>query len=279
MTQPSPVQPSPAALSAAQYYAGIEAGASAIGALVAGGDLARPIPTCPDWTLRELAVHVGRVHRWAAQITATRAAEPPAFRTLPDGQFPAEPAGQADWLAAGAAQVVAAVGEAGEDPVWAFGAVAPASFWGRRMCHETLVHAADARLAAGLAPAEIPPAVAADGIDEWLTVMMPPPPGQADPRAQVLGAGAALHVRTTDVTGPGPGEWVIRHGTGGVNVIRLAGSGGTGAGGHARGDVAVAGPAAALLLVLLRRMPPQGAPVAVTGDRAVLDRWLAGSRF
>jgi hypothetical protein len=62
-----------------------------------------------------------------------------------------------------------------------------------------------------------------------------------------------------------------------VNVIRLAGSGG--AGGVASGDVVLAGPAAALLLVLLRRMPPQGAPVAVTGDRAVLDRWLAGSRF
>jgi uncharacterized protein (TIGR03083 family) len=274
MTESSDVAPRPA-----DYYAGIESGAAAIGALVAAGDLARPVPSCPDWTLRELAVHVGRVHRWAAQITATRAGRPPEFRSLPDGRFPGEPAGQAQWLAAGARQAVAAIEEAGQDPVWAFGALAPASFWGRRMCHETLVHAADARLAAGLAPAEIPPAVAADGIDEWLTVMMPPPPGQADPRAQVLGAGAALHVRATDVTGPGPGQWVIRHGTGGVNVIRLAGSGGTGAGGHARGDVVVAGPAAALLLVLLRRLAPEDPSVSVTGDRAVLDRWLAGSRF
>jgi uncharacterized protein (TIGR03083 family) len=276
MTEPNGTQPRPA-----DYYEAIQAGAAAIGALVAAGELSRPVPTCPDWTLRELAVHVGRVHRWAAQIAATRADRPPEFRSLPDGRFPGEPAGQAEWLAAGARQAVAAIEEAGQDPVWASGAQdrRPASFWGRRMCHETLVHAADARLAAGLAPAEIPPAVAADGIDEWLTVMMPPPPGQADPRAQVLGAGVALHVRTTDVTGPGPGEWVIRHGTGGVNVIRLAGSGGTGAGGHARGDVAVAGSAAALLLVLLRRLAPQDAPVAVTGDRALLDRWLAGSRF
>jgi uncharacterized protein (TIGR03083 family) len=278
--QPGPGQPGPVALTPAEYYAGIEAGAAAIGALVAGGDLARPVPTCPDWTLRELAVHVGRVHRWAAQITATRAAEPPAFRTLPDGQFPAEPAGQADWLAAGAAQVVAAVGEAGQDPVWAFGAVAPASFWGRRMCHETLVHAADARLAAGL-PAGLPPApaVAADGIDEWLTVLMPPPPGQADPRAQVLPPGTALHVRASDADGPGPAEWIIRHGTAGVNVTRLAGPAGPPAGGHSGDDVVLAGPAAALLLVLLRRLPADDPSVAVTGQREVLDRWLAGMRF
>jgi uncharacterized protein (TIGR03083 family) len=276
MTQLSTARPS-----AAQYYAAIESGAAAIADLVAAGDLARPIPTCPDWTLRELAVHVGRVHRWAAQITATRADQPPEFRSLPDGRFPGEPAGQAEWLAGGARRAVAAIEEAGQDPVWASGARSrlPASFWGRRMCHETLVHAADARLAAGLPPPEVPPAVAADGIDEWLTVMMPPAPGHADPRAQVLGPGVALHVRTTDVTGPGPGEWVIRHGTGGVNVIRLAGTGAAGGAGHAGGDAVLAGPAAALLLVLLRRLPPEDPAVSVTGDRAVLGRWLAGSRF
>jgi uncharacterized protein (TIGR03083 family) len=267
MTQPSPVQPSPAALSAAQYYAGIEAGASAIGALVAGGDLARPIPTCPDWTLRELAVHVGRVHRWAAQITATRAAEPPAFRTLPDGQFPAEPAGQADWLAAGAAQVVAAVGEAGEDPVWAFGAVAPASFWGRRMCHETLVHHADAMIAAGQRP-EFPAALAADAIDEWLTDLMAPAGGEADIRAAALEPGCGLHVHATD-DGLDGGEWLIRHGEDGVTVSR----------GHGKGDAAVAGPSADLLLVLLRRVPSDDPAVTVHGDPSVLERWLAGTPF
>jgi uncharacterized protein (TIGR03083 family) len=264
--------------SPAEFYAQIESGAAAIGALVAGGGLDRPIPTCPDWTLRELAVHVGRVHRWAAQIAASRAAAPPGFRSLPDGRFPDGPLAQAAWLADGASRAVAAIAEAGADPVWAFGALAPASFWGRRMSHETMVHAADAALAAGLEP-DLPAGLAADAIDEWLTVLMPPPPGQADPRAQVLGAGVALHVRTTDVTGPGPGEWVIRHGTGGVNVIGLAGSGGTGAGGHPAGDVVLAGPAGAVLLVLLRRLPPAGPAVAVTGDRAVLDRWLAAAQF
>ena len=40
--------------------------------LAAGADLTRPVPTCPDWTMRQLITHVGRAHRWAAAIVATR---------------------------------------------------------------------------------------------------------------------------------------------------------------------------------------------------------------
>ena len=42
-------------------------------ARITDGDLERPVPTCPGWTFRQLATHVGRGHRWAAQIVATRA--------------------------------------------------------------------------------------------------------------------------------------------------------------------------------------------------------------
>ena len=31
-----------------------------------GADLDAMVPTCPEWTLRELAHHVGRIHHWAA---------------------------------------------------------------------------------------------------------------------------------------------------------------------------------------------------------------------
>ena len=30
--------------------------------------LSDPVPTCPDWTVRQLVEHVGEVHRWAAAI-------------------------------------------------------------------------------------------------------------------------------------------------------------------------------------------------------------------
>jgi len=66
---------------------------------------------------------------------------------------------------------------AGDDQVRAF---APAGFWVRRMAHETIVHRADARHAAGDAT-DIPADLAADAIDEWLTVMSPPNSGAERP--------------------------------------------------------------------------------------------------
>jgi uncharacterized protein (TIGR03083 family) len=255
-------------LSPEQYYAEIEASTAAIASLVDGGDLTLPIPTCPEWTLRQLTIHVGRAHRWAAAITSTRSAEVIAFRSLADGKFPDDAAAQADWLTAGAQRAVAGIDEAGQDEVWAFGELAPASFWGRRMCHETLVHAADARLAAGGQP-DIAPRVAADAIDEWLTVTSGPLYGRPDPRAAALEEGRVLHVHATDDGLDGAGEWLISHEPGGVQVRP----------GHGKGDAALTGPAAALLLVLLRRVPLSDPAVTIFGDAGVVTRWLAETSF
>ncbi len=59
-------------ISAERYYTEIEASTDTLALLVDSADLTRTVPTCPDWTLRQLATHVGRAHRWAAQIAATR---------------------------------------------------------------------------------------------------------------------------------------------------------------------------------------------------------------
>lgn len=37
-----------------------------------GADESTPVPTCPEWTLRQLFRHVGRGDRWAAQIVRDR---------------------------------------------------------------------------------------------------------------------------------------------------------------------------------------------------------------
>jgi hypothetical protein len=49
--------------------------------------------------------------------------------------------------------------------------------------------------------------------------------------------------------------------------------------GHGKGDVAVRGPAGRLLLVLLRRLPPDDPQVEVLGDAALLTGWLAETPF
>lgn len=256
-------------LSADQYVVEIEASTAGLAEVVAGHDHGLPIPTCPEWTLRQLATHVGRAHRWAAEITRTRSDTPIPFREVPDGKLPADRAEQAAWLRAGAARLVGAAREAGGDLVWSFTGPAPAGFWLRRMAHETLVHRADAQLAAGAEPEPVIEAeVAADAIDEWLMLLTH---GLHDvlERAEPLPAGAGLHLHATDDGLGGRGEWMIRHEAGGFKVTP----------GHGKGDAALAGPAASLLLVLMRRRPVSAPAVTVHGDGAVVDGWLASTAF
>lgn len=54
------------------------AGQSALFAeALAGADLRQRVPTCPCWTIYELAQHVGRAHRWATAIVIRPASTPP----------------------------------------------------------------------------------------------------------------------------------------------------------------------------------------------------------
>jgi uncharacterized protein (TIGR03083 family) len=259
-------------ISADRWYAEIESSTETLAGLVDGADMTRTVPTCPEWTLRQLATHVGRAHRWAAEIASTRSAQMIPFRQVPDGRIPDDPAQHAPWLRAGAARVIGAVQEAGSDPVWAFNALRPASFWARRMSHETAVHRADAELAAGREP-EIAPDVAADGIDEWLGLLSGLSgslPGAHDPRLAALPDGAVLHVHATDEGLDGEaGEWLVRRQGSEVTVAH----------GHGQGDVALRGPAGRLWLVLMRRLPADDPGVQVLGDRALLDAWLSATPF
>lgn len=250
-------------LAADRYHAEITARTAALAGLAGQADLSLPVPSCPGWTLRELITHVGRAQRWAAEITRTRSAEFIPFRSVPDGRLPADPAHRPGWLRDGAALLIASVREAGDATVWALGRERPASFWARRMAHETAVHRADAEITIGIPPV-IAADLAADGIDEWLTELSVRPGGE--PRPAALPAGQSLHVHTADVPG---GEWLVRHGEDGITVRRE----------HDHADVALRGPASALLLVLLRRLPPGDPAVQVLGDQQVLSRWLAGTAF
>jgi uncharacterized protein (TIGR03083 family) len=117
-----------------------------LAALVDTEDPALPIPACPDWTLRQLATHVGRAHRWATQIVATRSAEFIEFRSVPDARSPADQAQRGRWLTARAAMLIGAL-RGYDERVWAF-SQRLSQFWARRMAHETLVHCADAQQAA-----------------------------------------------------------------------------------------------------------------------------------
>ena len=255
-------------LPAELLYHELDSATTAFAALVEREDADLQIPTCPGWTIRHLTTHVGRAHRWAAEIVATRSAEFIDFRSVPDGKSPPGTVARARWLTAGAARLIDAVRNAGDDRVWAFGTMRPAVFWARRMAHETLVHCADALIAAG-ETIDIQAVQAADAIDEWLTIMSRLNAGGHD-LAAIVPAGSSLHIQ---VTGPGPGatgEWLVTHSaSGGVEVLS----------GHGGGHATLAGPAADVLLVLMRRFSAADSTVQVTGDAGLLDRWLQLTAF
>jgi uncharacterized protein (TIGR03083 family) len=247
-----------------RYYAGIREPTARLAGIMAGTDPATPIPSCPDWTLRQLATHLGRGQRWAAEIVDRRSAEFIEFRAVPDGRIPDDPAARPGWLNAGPARLIDTLAGAGQDQVWTFLGMRPASFWARRMAHETAVHVADAELATGQ-QASIPADLAADAVDEWLMLL-----AQDSDGGTPLGVeGQTMHLHATDDGLDGAGEWLIRSTGKGIAVEP----------GHAKADVALRGPAGSLLLVLLRRLPPDSPGVELLGDGAIFTHWLEQTPF
>ena len=247
-----------------RFSAGLRACTAELARII-DGDLDRSVPTCPGWTFRQLATHLGRGHRWAAQIVATRATAPVPVREVADGKLPEDPARHASWLNAGTDQVIEAVAAAGSDQVWTMTGLRQAGFWTRRRAHEAAVHLADAQLAAGR-DVDLDPGLAADGVDEWLGLIAA---GTARP-----GTGTAR--RRPEPALPhhrpglsGAGEWLITRTSSGITVQH----------GHGKADVAVRGPAADLLLVLTRRLPPSAPGVEIFGQQALLTHWLQHTPF
>jgi Mycothiol maleylpyruvate isomerase N-terminal domain len=60
----------------AQHIAALEQEGVRLGA--AASDLDADVPPCPQWTVRDVVVHTGGVHRWAASIVRDRLAEDPS---------------------------------------------------------------------------------------------------------------------------------------------------------------------------------------------------------
>jgi uncharacterized protein (TIGR03083 family) len=143
--------------------------------------LSDPVPTCPDWTVRQLVEHVGEVHRWAGAIVSRGLLQdlPPEEQSAfaaPDGRRELLP-----WFRTGARQLIDAL-KAAPDDLRAFvflkGAPPAKHFWARRQAHETAIHRVDA-LAARLgrlpttAEASITTEFAVDGIDELVAGFVP----------------------------------------------------------------------------------------------------------
>lgn len=249
-------------------------------ALVADADPSTPVPTCPGWNLGQLCRHIGRGDRWAGQIVGDRMDTALNPRDVRGGRPPDDPAGLAPWLHGSSRQLLDAVAATGaEVPVWTFLGPRPTGWWIRRRLHEWTVHRADAALALGVG-FDLEPALAADGVSEWLGLLAGGlagapsggPAGGPDAGADgglPLESGRTLHLHATDDGLGGAGEWLIRAEDGRLSWENA----------HLKADTAVRGPASDLLLVLLRRRPVRTEGVQVFGDENLLDTWLARTGF
>ncbi|MGH3979312.1 MAG: maleylpyruvate isomerase N-terminal domain-containing protein [Pseudonocardiaceae bacterium] len=56
-----------------RYETALETEGAAFAAVVRDADLEQRVPTCPEWTVAQLAGHVGGAHRWVAEIVRRRA--------------------------------------------------------------------------------------------------------------------------------------------------------------------------------------------------------------
>jgi uncharacterized protein (TIGR03083 family) len=136
---------------------------------VASTDMSAPVPTCPGWTSYDLVCHVGNVHAWAATIVETgrRAAE------QNDEPRSRKPRVVSEWYA-GKAEDLYEVLRTGPPhrQCWnfVFGSDG-ADFWRRRQMHEVTVHTFDLLAVSG-GTAAVDAEVAADGVDEVLTVFL-----------------------------------------------------------------------------------------------------------
>ena len=247
------------------YRAALIDETGAFGELIRNADQDTPIPTCPDWTIKQLFRHVGRGNRWAAQIVADRRGEALDPREVRDGRPPDDPDAAVDWLNDGAQLILDSVDAVGADtPVWTFIGPQPAQWWIRRRVHEATVHRADAAIALGT-DYRLTAEVAADGIDEWLERIVV----EANAESSPLDAGQTLHLHATDDGLGAAGEWTI---TGGDDGIAWSHS-------HGKGDAALRGSAKDLLLAIVRRQPAADGGIEVFGDAAVWDGWLDRTPF
>ncbi|GAA5102465.1 maleylpyruvate isomerase family mycothiol-dependent enzyme [Haloechinothrix salitolerans] len=230
----------------------------------AGWDAA--VPTCPDWTVRDVVFHTSAVHRWATRHVRealTSPGEEPDPGADPHRDAEHRPADDAllDWFRKGHAALLDVIESAPADlECWSFlPAPSPLAFWARRQTHETTMHGVDVELAAG-SPTPIDPAVATDGIDELLTGFVIRPSGKLRSDSPIT---LALHASDT-----GAG-WLMRVSTEPVVTERVADLPATGPVDGA--DVTMRGSAEDVYLTVWNRRPLSA--LETVGDADALRAW------
>ncbi|MFD4987048.1 maleylpyruvate isomerase family mycothiol-dependent enzyme [Streptomyces sp. NPDC058374] len=130
------------------------------------GDLSVPVEHCGEWTLRDLAEHLGGSNLWAA-----------AAVTEQHGDYQAAPAprdseGILRWFEETSATLLKALDTDPSASAWTFHPPHTVGFWQRRRALEALIHRWDAENALGITR-PLDPVLACEGVAEVFDTMAP----------------------------------------------------------------------------------------------------------
>lgn len=215
------------------------------------GPLDAPVPSCPDWQLGDLGVHLVNVQRMGAHFLRT------AVQGSPDAE-PPQPEDAAEAVVEATAELLAVVDASDpDDACWNFFPTGPQTkgFWIRRQALEVVIHRWDAESAVSPEPKPIEPELAADVVDEYLHIMMPRAISRDE--IDVSGIEGDVHLHCTDTEG----EWTFEIADGELLVSDV----------HRKSAVAIRGSASDLALFAYNRGGSER--VEIFGDERVLEGW------
>lgn len=228
-------------------------------AALRAGDIDAKVPTCPAWTLVDLATHVGQFCAVWTHVLCEAAERPKT--PYDDPPIGADADWFAGWVEAQAGYLSEALSSTTADaPAWTWDpSDNTARFIARRSAHELAVHRFDVQTTRGT-PHPIEGRLAVDGIEEIFAMIRA---WRAQGQDIGAGDGETLHLHTTDPDA----EWTVTLTSDGPTVERT----------HTKGQLALRGAASDLELVLYDR-PPIGA-LEQFGDEVVLAAWKQAFHF
>ena len=237
------------------HIASLRSDGHALTAAARSVDIDTPIAQCPGWTMGRLVGHTGKVLQRTELCVRLGLDAPPADDLAPKLPRDSSLFDVFDDLVDQLAETLAAADPTG--PSWNFtGTDQTNAFWVRRMAHEVEIHRWDAQSATGSTPDGFDPSHAVDGIDELLTVLIPVRSAIENPALD-----GSFHLHCTDAAG----EWLTVFTKGEPTTSRE----------HAKGDIAVRGPATSLYLWAWNRLPASDGDIEVIGDDSLLEGWAS----
>jgi uncharacterized protein (TIGR03083 family) len=215
------------------------------------------VPWSDRWTVRTVARHVAGTHHVVSDIIGGR---PTAdFGLFGDLQTPAKDSTEfPDWFRSGTASLLGQLSSVpADEKCWSW--YPPGSsvgWWARRMALEALVHRFDTD-AAHQIDFSVDPAVAADGVDEYLDVFV-----AASRATHNSPPGPTVSFECTDRDD----RWWLSLSEPGGRIVRRE---------SADAEIRIRATACQLLLVLWGRASmSNSAELEISGDVEQLDRWV-----